>query len=304
MPRPALLILALTGALLPGCSSTPEKAPDKLAGLKFEPYQPEAPRKTLTTGELILACEQHLRVWNAAMNQQRSEKNAEGIRFTERALAILVHRERARLENQAISGPPRNRGVASAALAFSGDSKVLPLILNNLKDDDKNVRANALLGLGVLADPDTPLTPIYDAVSEPDVTDAVVANGAFAALELARILREDPSGNLSSILGPMLTNSRAAIRAQAATGLGLIRASHLLPKLNDLVLSDADPSVRTAAAFSLGEIGAPGSADPLIRALEDKDKVTAGTARGALAKIFGTDHGPDPESWREAQKKG
>ncbi|MFQ5748086.1 MAG: HEAT repeat domain-containing protein [Planctomycetota bacterium] len=304
MPRPAALLLALTGALLPGCSSTPEKAPDKLAGLQFEPYQPEPPRSPLFTGELILACEQHLRVWNAAMNQQRSEKNAEAIQFTERALAILVQRERARLENQAVSGPPQNRGVASAALAFSGDSKVLPLILNNLKDPDRKVRANALLGIGVLADRDTPLAPIYEALSGPEVSDAVVANGAFAALQLARVLQEDPSGNLSSILGPMLTSSRAAIRAQAATGLGLIRASHLLPKLNVLVLADPDPSVRTAAAFALGEIGALGSADPLIQALEDKDKITAGTARGALAKIFGTDHGPDPDSWREAQKKG
>ncbi len=304
MLRPASLLLVLSGVLLPGCSSAPSKDADKLAGLQFEPYQPEPPRKQLTTGELILACQQHLRVWNAAMNQQRSEKNAEAIQFTERALAILVQRERARLENQAISGPPKNRGVASAALAFSGDPKVLPLMVNNLKDSDMDVRANALLGIGVLADRDTPLAAIYDAVSDPGASDAVTANGAFAALQLAQILQDDPSGNLSSILGPMLASPRAAIRAQAATGLGLIRASHLLPKLNDLVLSDPDPFVRTAAAFALGEVGAPGSADPLIRALEDKDKITAGAARGALTKIFGTDHGPDPDSWREAQKKG
>jgi hypothetical protein len=41
-----------------------------------------------------------------------------------------------------------------------------------------------------------------------------------------------------------------------------------------------------------------GSTAPLVRALADPDEVTAGTARGALARIHGKDHGPSAASWK------
>ena len=268
------------------------------AGFEPEPFAAPAPRSDLTTGDLLVETERHLRAWEQAMAAQRSERNREAIEFTERAIAIFVRREQTRLETQAVSGPPRNRALASAALGFSGDDKVLPLIQNNVGDPNPMVSSNALLGLGVLASAETAIGPVYEVLQRSDVAEEVVRNATFAAYRLANTLRSDPDGNLAAIFLPLLSHPDARIRAQAASGLGLIEAGHAVPRLNELVTRDPASTVRTAAAFALGEIGSSGSTAVLILALDDVDRLTAGTARGSLAKIHGQDLGPDSGSWQ------
>lgn len=296
---PGRLALLLLPLLLPGgaCSSTgrrPGPPPEP------EPYEPPAPRAEYTTGELIHECQLHLQAWQQAMAAERTPENIETLRFLERALATLVRREQSRLEEQAATGPPRNRAIASAALGFSGDAGALPLLANNAADPDPMVRADALLGLAVLANPDTPTAPIYEAVMDPAASQEVLRNAAFAGLRLAQVLRRDPDGRVAAFLAPLLANPEPGVRAQAASALGLVRAAHLVPRLTSLLASDPEPVVRTAAAYALGEIGARGSASALVSALQDPDPVVAGTARGSLAKIVGRDLGPDPEDWQAA----
>lgn len=297
--RPGRLRLPAVAFLLAaGCASGAPR--EGMEDIPKEPYRPPPERPEPTTGQLIQECERHLREWQALMAAQRSAENREALIAVQRSLARLVRPEQARLEEQAISGPPRNRAVASAALPFTGDPQVLPLLLNNAADPEPMIRANALLGLGILARADTPLRPIRDAATDPDATQEVLRNAAYAGFRIAEVARADADGNLSSTFASLLGNPDATVRAQAAAGLGLIRASHMVPPLQDLLLGDADAQVRTASAFALGEIGAPGSAPGLVRALEDKDRITAGAARGALAKIVGRDLGPRPADWEGA----
>ncbi len=292
----ALLLFAL---LLPGaaCSSSPPAEDPPPAP---EPFQPPAPRSDYTTGELIHECELHLKAWQQAMTARRTAENMETLHFLERALASLVRREQARLQEQAATGPPRNRAIASAALGFTGDAAVVPLLANNVADPEPMVRADALLGLAILANPDTPTAPIYEAVMDPDAAQEVLRNAAFAGLRLAQVLRRDPDGRIGAFLAPLLSNPEAGVRAQAASALGLLRAGHLVPRLTSLLATDPEGLVRTAAAYALGEIGARGSASALMAALEDPDPLVAGTARGSLAKILGEDLGSDPADWRAA----
>lgn len=291
---PLLLAAVALGA---GCSSggTSRDKP-----YVTQPYEAPPGRGELSTGELILSCEQHLQAWQQAMAGQRTRQNKEDLQGIELALKAITHREQARLEEQAVSGPPRNRAVASAALAFTADPKVLPLLMNNVSDPDPMVRTNALLGVGVLGLAETPTRPIYAAVSDPAATADVRRNGAYAAFRVAEKTRSDPDGALASTFGSQLGNPDPSVRAQCVVGIGLVRAAPMLPPVTDLLAHDPDAQVRTGCAFALGEIGSPGSVGPLLEAMSDEDKLTAGTARASLVKLHGRDEGPDPDDWKRA----
>ena len=101
----------------------------------------------------------------------------------------------------------------------------------------------------------------------------------------------------------LVDDADAAVRAQALLGLGLVRANQALPAISDHLAADPAPSVRTAAAYSLGQIGAQASTPVLVAALNDPDSFTAGAARAALARIHGRDLGPDAASWRPVLPK-
>ncbi|TAH34503.1 MAG: HEAT repeat domain-containing protein [Planctomycetota bacterium] len=291
---PVLLALA---ACWPGCAAA---GPDKDKPYVLEEYSPPPGRGELSTGQLIFECERHLGAWQRAMAAQRSPQNREDIQGIELALRSLAHREQKRLEEQAMSGQPRNRAVASAALGFTREPEVLSIIANNVADPDPMVAANALLGIGVLALPETPIRPIHEAVLRPTATQDVRRNATFAAFQIAQKERSDRDGTLAAIFAVVLDNPDPTVRAQAAAGLGLARAAHMAPPVAELLANDPDAQVRTAAAYALGEIGAPGSAAALVKALKDRDKLTAGTARASLVKLHGRDEGPDPGDWERA----
>ena len=249
-------------------------------------------------GKVIHECDTHLRAWGRLMGQPRDEQNQADIRALSYALGAVVAKNQTMLEDQCISGPPRNRGIATAALGFSGDSSVLPLLMSNAADADPAIAAKALLAAGVLASAETPIAPLHNAVMRPDASEAMLQNAAFALFQIAERTRSDPDGSMESAFLALLRSPDALVRAQSALGLGLVRATGSVPQITDLLAADALPAVRTAAAWSLGLIGMRGSTAPLVRALEDPDEVTAGTARGALARIHGRDYGPAPASWK------
>jgi len=254
--------------------------------------------ESATIGRVMVAVDIALRSWTDAMASPRDEKNQETVTFAAFAIAAKVEENRALLENQAISGAARNRGIASAALGFSGDPAVLPLLLNNVSDEDPEVVAKALLAIGVLSASDTTIGPIAEASARLSHERAVVQNAAFALFQLAAHDRHDPDGALSSALLSLVDDADASVRAQVLLGLGLVRANQALPAINDHLAADPAPSVRTAAAYALGQIGAQASTQVLISALNDPDSYSAGAARAALTRIHGRDLGPDAASWR------
>ena len=142
------------------------KSRDPLARPKFTPRSDQA----AAIGRLIVDCDRHLRAWSEAMAQSRDPKNQDLVKYTAQSLGVLVAKNRDLLESQAVSGASRNRGIACAALGFSGDFRVTPLLLNGVSSGEPTVMAKALLGLGVLADPETSMAPIHAAVTSPAVS--------------------------------------------------------------------------------------------------------------------------------------
>ena len=102
-----------------------------------EPRPFEAPESRI--GRVIFECDQHLKAWIIALGQPRNEANQETIHFTTLALARLVDRDMETVIEQATSGPPRNRAIASAALGFSGDTSVTTLLSSNAGDADREI---------------------------------------------------------------------------------------------------------------------------------------------------------------------
>lgn len=261
------------------------------------PSDPQAHR----VGRVILDCDNHLRSWTDLMAQPRTEDNQQKIATLSLAFGSVVAKNREILENEAVSGAARNRGIASAALGFCGDPAVATLIASNVAAEDTGVAAKALLGLGILCAEDTPLSPVLTAVTRADATPAMASNAAFCLYQLAIKFKRDPDGSMTAAFLELLRDPEPSIRAQAVIGLGLVQAREALPQITDILAADPIPAMRTTAAYALGQIGARVSVEPLIAALDDDDEITAGTARASLARIFGRDYGPRPSAWRSAQ---
>ncbi len=324
MPSRLPLLFALCGAVGAACSSSPpEPVPgfeglDATAARAAAPTRvgddpaaraaaatrgdalPPIPRMDLgdeAIGSLIRDLDLGLRTWSSLMARPRTEETRHQIDLATSALALKVVNRRDAVETQLLSGPPRNRGIAAAALGFSGDPRVVPLLAAATADEDVTVAAHALLGLGVLAAADTPLDPVAQALRRPDATPTLERNAAFLLLQLASTGRIGPDGAGADLLMELVRRPDAKVRAQAALALGLSRAAAAAPVLTDLLAADPSPEVRTAAAWSLGRLGAASSSAALVAALDDPNPVAAGAARAALARIHGRDLGPDPSAW-------
>lgn len=300
----ARFLQALPAALLPllaaGCGSAPAETGAGAVGVGAPRIMEEDPAEVpdeVRTGQAIFDCDTHLRTWIVAMNQPRTPENQETITFTSMSLGRLVAREKDVLVQEAVSGPARNRAIASAALGFSGDSEVLPVLVSNAADEDPYVASKALLGLGVLADPETPGSTFYRALRRDDRTEELTRNLAFAMFQIAEVARTDSDGSMAPVLLTLLDDPDLGVRRQAVVSLGLVRAEIAIPPLTDLLAGDPEDDVRTACAWALGMIGSRGSSRALMRALEDPDPLVAGAARAALKRIHGEDRGPKPSSW-------
>ncbi|MGE0395593.1 MAG: HEAT repeat domain-containing protein [Kofleriaceae bacterium] len=83
----------------------------------------------------------------------------------------------------------------------------------------------------------------------------------------------------------MLADSSGAVRAEAATVAGAMRAAGAVAALENIVVNDADPVARRNAAWALGRIGSPTSRDALTKATLDKSSIVHGVAKAALATL-------------------
>ena len=307
-----LSLVACAAAFSGSCSSEPTVGPvlpgfEALKNTSNKPTVTPAANESsreddgaLSAGQIIAECDRQIVAWGQAMARQRTIDNQEIVQISANAIGLFVTRYRNEIENQAISGKVRFQGIASAALGFSGDESVLPILHNNLGSDDAVVVAKTLIGLGILSSPNTAMAPIADAVARLGSNIEVASNAAFCLFQLGSTDMNDDSGLASSLLLSLVENPSPSVRAQSILALGLFSANHCLGVITNALLADAAPDVRVAAAWALGRIGANSSTVTLVSALSDPDKLTAGTARASLSRIHGRDLGPDPESWLPA----
>jgi HEAT repeat protein len=148
------------------------------------------------------------------------------------------------------------------------------------------------------------------------ITAAVTIFSGFYLIALrfaGRHEERDKSGIESSLVAELTTSLRSSHpseRIDAARRLGELRAKEGVPSLIKVIKYDPAQSVRSWAAWALGEIGDPLAVEPLIQALvideaHLKDENSSNYGRVitsyclALKKLTGKDHGFDSAKWQE-----
>jgi HEAT repeat protein len=251
-PNPSRIFTILFASVVLAACRSGGDAPESTQG-ESERYVP-LPDDVQSIGYFLAVFDRSLAQWSQLTVASSNQREEDTLRLLEVDMQKRARERQDELLAELEVGAPINRRIAAAALGFTGDPTVLKSLLAVLADSDPEVVQRALLGIGVLAQPETPVDEIrHHLLNDRDAWTR--GNAAFALLELAR------AGNASSEL---LEGCRAA-------------------------LGDTDSAVRAQCASALGEVADPAAIEPLTRLLQDPVDLVALAATFALARI-GREH--------------
>ena len=312
MPIPRLRTTALAALLaLPaavGCASSQDAGADRI-GTPLESEGGEAvpyvkPRDDRQKGYVLAELGRNIDIWANLALRGNPNKDVRRLNQIESAIRYQAATHAAMLEDELGTGPVRNRSIAATALGFSESVRSLGPLFAALEDPEAIVVANALLGLSILADPDTPLTRIAGLLSDRSA-DASVRNNA------GEVLRAMPTSRL-------LGEESDAVRRAARFALGdaepqvRIHGALLLARMEDVesfdeiasLLEDEVPLVRSAASRAVAYLGAEkgevmGRATrALVVAMRDADSSTFESAvLRDLQALTKRNYGSDIDEW-------
>ena len=188
------------------------------------------------------------------------------------AVWALAGRESAAARSALVAGlhaaDPATRGVAAWGLGKLGDRAALGSLIAALRDNDAQVREMAVLALGDLRDPRA-IPALEPLARDPEhgvrsvMTIALRdIRGDAAAAALGRLLRSDADPHTRVMAAAALTHFESASRIASLEG----------------GLRDTMSEVRSAAAWSLEEVGSRHSVAALLAALARESDPDAGKA--------------------------
>jgi hypothetical protein len=250
-----LVTLLLTAA----CASTGGRgsAQDPVDEVSvIEPYDAAVyQRKPETIGSILMELDLSMGDWNHLILTARNSADRRRVSLLEKDIMRRVHLHLDKLVMQLETGPNTNRIVAAMALGFSRDRAVLSPLLSALEDPVQDVVNNALLGIALLGQPDTPL--------------------AGVALLLRAAPQATTRHNAAYAILHCLTNGSDASAVLDAVRLGL---------------ADEHPGVRAQCALALAAAGDADSLDDLVARLDDDVALPAGAAARALGNLAHADN--------------
>ncbi len=276
-----------------------------------EPYAPDPDRPEVPIGAFLTEMDGNIRAWTTLTLTAKSEADVRKWRVLEQDLVYRASGRKAELLEQLESGPPINRTVAAMGLGFvrppeEGEKIVGPL-LNALGDSDPQVVNNAVVALGMLASPSTPIGPIAALLAK-ESDNRLRGN---AALTLRKVIEAGAPWDPQWIgeVRHGLIDPGPEVMTQCCLLLGLIGDVESIESLA-LLLQQQPALVCSAAAKALALIGTrvPESEGACARALvagykEASDELRP-RIRRPMVELAGRDFGDDPEPWEEwAQRK-
>jgi HEAT repeat protein len=198
------------------------------------------------------------------------------------------------------AGPQRNRVIAAAALGFTRDPEVLSPLLDALEDADPRLVGNALLGLTILEDPNTPteqITSILQYDKDPELR----WSAAYCARTLAeRGVRDE---GLTEAGRAALLDSEPVVRAQCCLLLAILKDDDSFEAMEALI-RDPVPLVSAAAIGAMGVFGEKvperrgDCARALTRELDADSLEQRRRVRRSLVRLAGRDFGDNVDQWR------
>ncbi|MEM9383029.1 MAG: HEAT repeat domain-containing protein [Planctomycetota bacterium] len=262
-----ILGLAFTAVLLFGCSSTSggQSATDQdgnpiewIGPTEPVPYEKDSAKKDVRTASLLAEMDRRIILWNGIVLEGQESKDASRLDVVESSLRFDSARYIEILVEQLEIGPPSNRRIAAAALGFSESSAALGPLVAALDDPSSEVVANALLGLSILRDPETPLRPIAAKLGDP----------------------------LASI--PVRSNAGRAIRALNLTELEDVDRTAVV-EAGRIALGDDESALRVNGALVLAQVGDSESVGRVARYLGDESQIVVRAASRSLARLGSVD---------------
>ncbi|MCZ6597269.1 MAG: HEAT repeat domain-containing protein [Planctomycetota bacterium] len=291
MIRAVALLFALTSCVSSGAEET-ETSPFIDASVQEQPA---------SIGFFLTELDASLRVWSNLRNSATSHQDLRTLRTLERELTQRTAKRQADLEDQLQSPSPKNRQVAVIALGFTGDLEVMGSLTLALTDRNPAVVQNALLGLGILAAPDTPLAPLCSILGS-DAEARTRNNAAFAMLAVVS------AGGRDECVVPScraaLIDPAPGVRVQVVSVLGTLVDPGSIETLGDLLYDEID-LVAHAAAAALGNIGRKSLPDKgrvgrlFISCLERVEPRLERRIFDELARMSEVNYGDDVELWTE-----
>ena len=170
--------------------------------------------------------------------------------------------------------PPQPARPVQPAKGSNADPKITAALTAALKDEDEDVRRQAL---NTLVRMRAPLPPDVVAGMLKDKSPDMRRQAVFALGQ-----QRDPKN--VGLLNQALKDENADVRQQAVFALGQLRDPSSIDPLM-AALKDADPDVRKQAAFSLGQLRDARAVDALIAALKDPNADVRQQAVHALGQI-------------------
>jgi HEAT repeat protein len=291
----------LCGALLlalPACTTT--RGAEEQDPI---PLEPDAEKEAGPTsiGLFLSEINNEIRAWtNLTMTAIDSQERRNAL-LLEKDLMRRTYQRRDELIHELEFGPAANRVVAASALGFTRAPEALSPLLAALEDPVLDVQSNALLGLSLLGQPDTPLERICELIrasKEPWVR----ANAAMCASGLVNAGARADCMTGAARAG--LLDAEPGVRSQCALILATLLDEESMDVLEDL-LYDEVPLVASAAARSVAYIGAevPAqkaiAAKALVKAYIASERAMRRNMIDAMTRLSGRSFGDDEDEWRE-----
>jgi HEAT repeat protein len=183
----------------------------------------------------------------------------------------------------------RNQAVKCLGFARLMRKPAREVLVGLFEDREPVIVSNAVLGLGILRDPATDLTPIVALLAHPDLE---VRTNAASALKELFLIKETPRElnaqyitALDRLVG--LLHEKRAVRARRAAA-GAIANMHHPATLDHLVsaLSDSDEMVQIGGLHGIELLGDQRAIEPLLEYLRSgPTREGESWARKALVKI-------------------
>lgn len=295
----SLALLLFVGA---GCAST--DADTKIDPEDDETFRPLGPASRMddSIGKYLADLSTAISAWNAMTMAATTDKE----RRKQDLLEINI-RERSRnrfteLLAELETGPEHNRIIAAAAIGFSREEAALSPLLAALDDPSDKVVGNALLGLGILGSPNTPLHEVGELMrfspnSRTRWSAADCALSLIAAGAETEGIRDPARAGLTDAEEPV-------VRTQSALILALLGDTESVDALG-VLLFDEVPLVSSSAAQALAYIGRkhPEAAGPAARALftalSEGDRTLQLRVHPSMVQLSRRDFDLDLAEWEE-----
>ena len=167
---------------------------------------------------------------------------------------------------------------ASVPLYTTVDPQVVSALAGALRDEDKSIRREAALALGIL-DGRAAVRDLVAALQDPD---AGVRGAAVTAIGKVGTAAEGKA------LIPLIADESAEVRHRALQALGVLRVREAGPALRELYDANRTRELSTRVLASLSRIADPSQGDLFRELLQDADTEKKRLAIEGLARIADT----------------